>query len=183
MTWTYTQNRIVQAYSRGYRVNEGKLIGPKGELSIKLYGKQRYPTFSTNWDRRVYGIPVHQFAAYCYYGVKSFDDGLVVRHRDGNTLNISIDNILLGTHSENNLDKPRETRTGAAKTARAAQGTVPRNALLREEDVKYIRDKYSKLKTKKAPNGFTASLAKEFGMSKAAISNVAKGKTYASYTN
>ena len=57
------------------------------------------------------------------------------------------------------------------------------NALLSEDDVKHIRGKYSRLKTKKAPNGFTASLAKEFGVSKAAIYNVVKGKTYASYTN
>ncbi len=182
MTWTYTQNRIVQAYSKGYRVDGGKLIGPKGELSLKLYGKQRYPTFSTNWDRKVYGVPVHKFA-YCYYGVKSFDKGLVVRHKDGNTLNISEDNILLGTHSENNMDKPGEARVSAAKAARAAQGTLPNNALLSENDVKCIRDKYSKLKTKKAPNGFTAKLAKELGVCKAVIYNVAKGKTYASYTD
>ena len=174
----FSHVRIREAYARGYKVVDGELHGPKGRLSIKLSGKQRYPTFSTNWGGRVYGLPVHKLAAYQYYGEESFKEGIVVRHLDANTLNISRDNILLGSHSENNLDKCPKLRSKVASVARKAQGSTPKNAKLTTEQVQEIRSFYEGLGGKKAPNGFCKDLCNRFGVSKTVISKVVRGVYY-----
>ena len=177
---TKTQERIIEAYHRGYKVTvDGLIYGPKGNLSIRLYGKQRYPYFSTNWGGKVYGIPMHQFAAYCFYGEKFFDKSMVVRHLNGNTLDISKDNITLGTYSQNEMDKPRHVRVRSAKAARKAQGVSSCRAKLSDEDVRYIRSQYKTLCGGKAPNGFTKSLCEKFGVSRTVINKVVRGKHYA----
>ena len=96
-TRTFTKQRTVEATECGYLItDEGEVLGPKGQLATKLYGNQRYPTISTNWGGRVFGIPTHALAAYCFYGEESFKKGIVVRHVDGNTLNVSKKNLILG---------------------------------------------------------------------------------------
>lgn len=153
-TVTKTQQRIIEAISKGYFVTEdGKLYGPKGQLKVSIGGSQRYPTFSTNWGGYVYGIPVHKFAAYVFYGEQSFENNVVVRHLNGNTLDFSKLNLLLGTHSENNMDKSPSVRVASAKAARASQGKRPLNAKLTDEDVEYIKEFYRGLAGRKAPNG------------------------------
>jgi hypothetical protein len=85
------------------------------EISPKLYGKQRYPSINLSYG----SFPLHKFVAYQLYGDIAFKK--IVRHLDGNVLNLSKSNIVLGTHSENNLDKPKHKRIAAAKKARASQ--------------------------------------------------------------
>ena len=179
---TKTQRRIVEAKQRGYYITEqGELFGPKGKVNVSLHGKQRYPTFSSNWAGYVYGIPVHQFAAYCFYGELAFSKDVVVRHINGSTLDFSKQNIRLGSHSDNNMDKCPEKRKAAAIKARMSQGIVPNNAKLTKKDVLDIRDQYSKLNGEKAPNGFATALANKYNVSKTVIYKVVKGEYYASY--
>jgi len=179
---TKTQRRMIEAKLRGYYVTEqGELFGPKGKIKVSLHGKQRYPTFSSNWSGYVYGIPVHQFAAYCFYAEQAFSKDVVVRHINGNTLDFSKENIRLGSHSDNNMDKFSEKRKAAAIKARMSQGVIPNNAKLTKKDVLDIRDQYSKLNGKKAPNGFTMALANKYNVSKTVIHKVVKGEYYASY--
>lgn len=177
MQLTKTQSRIVEAIDRGYLIVNGELFGPRGKLAVRLAGTQRYPTFSTNWDG-VYGVPVHQFAAYQYFGARAFDPTLVVRHLNGNVLDYSEANILLGTPSENNLDKPQSVRQAAARKARASQPTTPNNAKLLPHQVAAIRSAYSGLLTKKAPNGFTKQLCTTYGVSRTVINKIIQGKYY-----
>lgn len=175
---TKTQKRIIEAVSRGYSVTEdGKLFGPKGEIKVALHGSQRYPTFSTNWGY-VFGIPVHQFAAYIFYGEAAFEGGIVVRHLNANTLDFSKENIVLGTHSENNLDKSPEVRSAAAKKARESQGKRPLNAKLTDEQVEFIKNFYSELNGKKAPNGVVKDLCKTFNVSRTVLCKIKNGEYY-----
>jgi len=165
------------ALSKGYRVTEdGTLIGAKGKpLKVKIRGAQRYPTFSVNVgglsESGVYGIPAHKFAAYVFYGEDVFKEGVVVRHLNGNTEDISKANIVLGTHSENNLDKDPEARRAAARKARAAQGSRPHNARFSQEQVEEIRER-----RKAGENGY--HLAEEFGVTPQAIYSIEKGRNY-----
>jgi hypothetical protein len=175
---TETQRRILEAVSRGYKIKDGHLFGPKGKLNVAVYGKQRYPTFSTNWGCRVFGVPVHLFAAYVYYGEAAFKEGVVVRHLDGDVRNFSKDNLVLGTHSENNLDKPANVRKAAAVAARASQGFTPTNAKLSEDDVRRIRSFYKRLDGKKAKNGSVKALADELGVSRTVLQNIKNGGSY-----
>lgn len=169
MIRTKTQQRIVEAYERGYRMQDGTLHSIKGEVQVKLYGAQRYPTFSTNWGGFVYALPVHQFAAYQCYGEASFEEDNVVRHLDGNVLNLSEENIKLGTRSDNEKDKPIEVRKRVARIARASQGPSPR-AKLSDAAVLLVRDPAS---------GTAKELAEQLGVVPAVIYNVRKGATYA----
>lgn len=176
---TKTHERILEAVERGYTVNEqGEFFGPKGKLTIKKSGKQRYPTFSTNWGGFVFGIPAHIFAAYVFYGDDAFQEGIVVRHLNADTEDLSKNNIVLGTHSENNLDKPSEARSRAAKKARAAQGKTPTNAKLTQDQVQEVIDFYEGLEGKKAGNGLVAALANKLGVSRTVLQNIKNGESY-----
>lgn len=177
---TQTQQRIREAFLRGYRVKGSHLIGPKGPLKVGLYGNQNYPSFSTNWGGRVFGVPIHQFAAYQYYGDAAFAPNVVVRHLNGDTMDFTKGNILLGTHSDNELDKPALERSRVAKIARAAQPKTPKHAKLSPDQVKEIRDAYLGLGGKKAPNGFTKTLCEKYGVSRTVITHIKNGAYYAS---
>lgn len=165
------------AYKKGYRVSDdGILYGLKGApIVVRRRGNQRYPTFSVNVGKLtksgVFGIPVHKFAAYCFYGDGSFQEGLVVRHINRDTCDISKENIKMGTPSDNNLDKPAEIRSYAARKARASQGYRAYNAKLCDDQVREIRVRYR--------NGDTArKLANEFGVSDVTIYNIVNKRRY-----
>jgi len=180
---TKTQQRIISAHLDGYRVIEGEIKSPYGKtLKISLYGNQKYPTFTyTGSFKKPYGIPCHQFAAYCYFGERSFTPSLVIRHLDGNTLNFHISNIRLGTHSQNNLDKSKEIRQSAAKKARASQGTTPLNAKLSPKQVQLVRDFYSTLKGKKAAPGSVQQLGLDLGVTRTTLNKIKNGKYYENF--
>lgn len=164
------------AYEKGYRVSrDGKLYGMKGEeLIVKKRGKQRYPTFSVNvgalTKSGVFGIPVHRFAAYCFYGEKMFEDGLVVRHLNGNVLDLRIENIKLGTNSENEHDKSAETRRRVGRIARAAQQRAM-NSKFTDDEVREIR--------RRDDSGETgAAIARYLGVTRNCIYSIIKRRNY-----
>lgn len=175
---TKTHKRILEAIERGYFATEcGKILGPKGVLSIKKSGKQRYPTFSTNWNG-VFGIPAHMFAAYVFYGDESFKKGIVVRHLNADTEDIRKENLALGTYSENENDKPNEVRSNSARAARAAQGYRSLNAKLSDEQVLEVLEFYKNLEGKKAPNGSVRALCEKLGVCNTVLYNIKKGASY-----
>lgn len=103
-------NKIIEAYTIGYRVTEtGEVIGRRGK-ALKCYNNKGYYTFAI----RVFGvhktIRVHRLQAYQKYGDSMFKKETVVRHKNGNSLDNSYSNILIGTHSENMMDKTQEQR-------------------------------------------------------------------------
>lgn len=166
------------ALEKGYKMaDDGVLIGMKGKpLKVRLRGKQRYPTFSVNvgdlTPSTVYGVPVHKFAAYWYYGEDSYVEGLVVRHLDGDTLNVSKENLVMGTHSENNLDKCPKVRRNAAIKARASQGSRPLNAKLTADQVRIIRERYAN-----GESGY--SISEDYGISGVTVYELIKRRKYA----
>lgn len=166
---------ILTAYDKGYRVTDnGVLVGLQGRpLSIAKRGKQKYPTFSVagvpniNNKYGVFGIPIHKFAAYCFYGESMFDSECV-RHKNGNVLDISKENIALGTHSENQLDKSPEIRRSAASKARKSQGYRPLNAKLSDSEAEEVKTSKEK----------SSVLASKYKVSRQTIWNIRTGKKY-----
>lgn len=170
MARTFTQLRIKEAVERGYYVDEqGRVYGPKGPLSIKAYGKQRYPTIGTNWNYIRYSIPAHCLAAYCFYGDESFTEGLVVRHLNGNRLDLSKLNIALGTAKENAQDVPKAERVARAKHARKAQGYSSMNRKLTDKEVEEIKNFYRNLKGKRPEDGEVKKLTVKYSVSRNTI--------------
>lgn len=103
-------NRYKIAYEKGYRVTkEGQLLNPKGE-KIGSIDANGYKTTTIRINSKNVIIKTHRLQAYQKYGDKLFEDGIVVRHLNGNSLNNSWDNISTGTQVENLKDIPLKQR-------------------------------------------------------------------------
>lgn len=102
------------AFNKGYRIKDGRIFNPNGK-EIKLQiptrkDKGQYARFSVKHEGKSRRVMVHRLVAFQKFGAKMFNDGIVVRHLDGNSLNNSDDNIAIGTHSDNSMDRPKEQR-------------------------------------------------------------------------
>lgn len=115
-----TTETIIKAYERGYRVSEcGKYLHTiKNKLTQKAF-RQGYPMFSYRLEGKKVTAPWHRLQAYHKFGDKVFEEGIQVRHLDGDKRNCSYSNIEIGTASENQLDKPKEVRLQSALKATA----------------------------------------------------------------
>lgn len=122
---------IMYAHARGYRVLKcGKVQSFTGtilKLRDRFKGKGRraadspYLEFcAPDLDGRSRSVMVHRLQAYQKFGRRMFEPGLVVRHKNDITRDNAWDNILLGTYSENSMDKSPEARKAQARKAALA---------------------------------------------------------------
>jgi len=102
---------IIEAYDRGYRVTlDGSVRGVRvAELSLSKNSKG-YLSFNMRFDDKVTRIFIHRLQAFQKYGNKIFEEGILVRHLDGDSENNSRDNILIGSASDNMMDIPKKDR-------------------------------------------------------------------------
>ena len=112
-------NREQVAYEKGYRVTkDGQLLNPKGKVigNLNDKGYQR-TTLKLN---KVHILHTHRLQAYQKYGDKLFENGIMVRHLNGNKLDNSWENIAIGTNKDNAMDisqqKRKENTLKAVKT-------------------------------------------------------------------
>lgn len=112
------KEKIERAVFLGYTISkEGVVIGPRGE--IKGYKDNNYLQFSIRGENnKIFKIKFHKFQAYIKFGDKIFEKDQVVRHFDGNSLNNSWDNILLGTQQQNMMDRTEEERKNHSKNSK-----------------------------------------------------------------
>lgn len=102
------QQAIILAYERGYRIDyHGYAWNPKGDQINGSENKNGYLRISIRDGIGPIFVFFHRLQAYQKYGVKIFEKGIVVRHKNGVPSNNSFENILIGTHQDNHLDKPR----------------------------------------------------------------------------
>lgn len=99
------------AYEKGYRVINNEVVYNGKSRKLYKHIKKRdkntlsYYSFGirdTNGKR--VEIYVHQLLAYQKYGELMFNEEIEVRHLDGNSLNNSEENVLIGTKSQNRND-------------------------------------------------------------------------------
>lgn len=99
------------AYEKGYRVIDGKVIGPRGKaLSLHLKSGRNnytYPYFTVHYEGRTVKVPAHQLAAWQKYDKKCIGRSVEVRHLNDNALDFSENNIALGNRSQNMKDAYR----------------------------------------------------------------------------
>ena len=100
-----TSLNIIYAAQNGYEIDkEGNVFSKNGKLS--LYNDSRgYLSFSVFRCKSSDMVPVHRYQAYNKFGNAIFEEGIVVRHFDGNQKNNSWDNLLLGSQKENSMDR------------------------------------------------------------------------------
>lgn len=122
-----THKKVLTTLSRGYQ-----------GIMIKIGAKRKH-------------LSTHRLQAYQKYGDRIYEQGIEVRHLDGNPLNNSRENIAIGTHSENIMDIPESVRKRTATYA-ASFITV------------YDKEKVSKIKEFKKTHGYKDTM-REFGIS------------------
>lgn len=116
------------AYYKGYRVtSEGVLLSPTGAMMSNAARKsdQGYPRFGVYLEdeKRAVRIPVHKFAALCFYGLKTFSSDCV-RHMNDDRADFSRVNIQLGSNSDNMQDRCPEQRKKIASAAGKASAAA-----------------------------------------------------------
>jgi hypothetical protein len=172
---------IEHALQNGYRIDteNGSIFGLTGKcMSIKLRGKQRYPTVPLvvrrSGVRRVLSVPAHKVIAFALWDREAFAPDICVRHLDGNTCNNRRTNLSLGTNSQNNMDKDPEVRRSAAILARASQPRISYNAKLlcvEAAEIKQIGNN-SLNANGRVQRGVVQRLALKYGLSKSAVSRI-----------
>ena len=119
------------AFSKGYRISEsGEIINPKG-LVLNGNINNNYKGFGIRWYGKVSYCLVHRLHAFQKYGEKLFEEGIVVRHLNGNSLDNSYENLVIGTYQQNSLDVPASVRMSAALHA---------TSFVRKYDKEEVRD-------------------------------------------
>ena len=122
----------MQAFEKGYYVNEkGDVISPLGRVrKPQPYRNSRgsggfYYRFTVqveiDGEKYKTSVAYHQLAAYQKFGEEALSEGVVVRHRNGDSEDNRPDNILLGTSSDNMMDQPEEVRKARALYAATFQ--------------------------------------------------------------
>lgn len=161
--------RVIEAYEKGYRVaKDGTALGPTGvEIGCTRFRKREgnYKTLTVRFEapRRVF---VHQLQAYQKFGIRALEIGVVVRHKNGNSLDNSEDNILIGTLQDNSLDRPPDERQKQAQLAANAKKRWT------DDEVRSLRTRYF------VQGARVKDLATEQGVSKGQMSMMLRGLTY-----
>jgi hypothetical protein len=107
---------LIIANNKGYRVLDGKVFYQNRERKLST-NSTGYLRFSIRIDNKPRDVMVHRLVAYQKYGDIILNDGILVRHRDGNAINNSESNILIGNQSDNMMDISPEIRRRSAITA------------------------------------------------------------------
>ena len=130
---------LLDAHSTGYRIDkQGNIISPFNGI-INGCIQQEYKQFCFNdSNKKSQNIKVHRMLAYQKYGMDLFEEGIEVRHLDGDSLNNSWDNIAIGTHQENMMDIPKEIRKKSS--LKASTAAAKKNRRFTDLEMKEIRD-------------------------------------------
>ena len=117
MNFSKKNKAIIIAFNKGYRIVDGRAYNPSGE-ELRIYPDDYgYLRMGMMIDCRVTSFRIHRLVAYQKFRDMIFEKGVHVRHLDGNSKNNLADNIVLGTASDNSLDRPKSERIRLAKYA------------------------------------------------------------------
>lgn len=156
------------AFSKGYRVVDGEVYSPYNNSTKKLYLHSKnkpYVCFCVKVGKRTRNVLVHRMVAYQKYGDAIYNDGICVRHMDGDGANNLEDNIEIGTHSDNmsDIDPSLRLKKSLIGTSKQRKFT--------DEQIVEIKNKYS--------SGWTLKmLMEEYGGAKSTMSYIVNNKTY-----
>ena len=164
---------IIKAFWEGYRVTAtGQVLNPVGSICNTHKSESGYYQLSYKIDGVQTLITVHRFVAYCKYGMRLFEEGIVARHLDSDRTDNSWDNVAIGTCKDNSSDRPAGERQATGIKIGAKLRT------LTSEQVQQIRYWYRK------PNPRTGLLftIKDFtaiyGLAHSAVWRIIRGVSY-----
>lgn len=126
---TRTQS-VKAAFRKGYRVlPDGRVESPHGRIrKCHLSGgnsKPRYYRFTVKVPgNTAVPVMVHQLVAMQKFGEAAYMEAACVRHLDGDPTNNAIENIALGSHRDNAMDRPTGDRREHAKKAGMSRSKI-----------------------------------------------------------
>jgi len=127
---------IIESSKMGYKIlDDGTCVNPKG-LVVTGVIRNGYRTFTLGHRTGI--VRMHRLQAYQKFGNKIFENGVVVRHLNGNPMDNSLCNIEIGTQSDNMMDVSNEKRKEHA--IKASSTIVKYNKMAVD-----IRDYYNKV--------------------------------------
>ncbi len=138
MEISFANKLMVYASKRGYVADKDGAIYFKGRKRSLVIDSRGYLNFCVSMYNEVRGkriisrVWVHRLQAYQKYGDDMFKEGVQVRHFNSNNKDNSSDNILIGTPSQNAMDKPEHLRKSMAINASY------KNRILTNEQVKEL---------------------------------------------
>lgn len=133
--------KIIECYNKGYRVIDNIVYNSHGKIIKGWINQDGYRLITLKKHGKSIHIGVHRLLAFQKYGNKIFENGIEVRHLDGNPNNNFYENVAIGTHSQNMMDKPKEQRS--------------KNASHKKYPYEKIKKYYKKVKSyKKVMNKF-----------------------------
>ena len=108
----------ILAYNKGYRISEdGSIIGASGKIILGSIGSKGYLKINFRHYGKLTSCSAHRLQAFQKYGDKIYCDGVEVRHLNGDKIDNSHSNILIGSHSENMMDIPSQIRISSSLNA------------------------------------------------------------------
>lgn len=167
-TNTMNSKIIKLVVSLGYKIDKsGFVISPKTNKQIGyIRHNKMYRYFSAGGTgNRTYPVPFHRLQAYQKYGEAIFEPGICVRHLNGDSLDNSWDNIVIGTHQDNMLDKCPIIRQESALSAARSQR-------------KLSWEEVAKLKKERDSGDSLKILSKRYGLAMSTVSYIINNKTY-----
>ena len=111
------KDKYYNALKKGYYIDKNGEVFSSKNNKLKLLVKKKYLFFSLRNGKKVDSLYVHRYQAFIKFGDELFKDNIEVRHLNGNNYDNSYNNILLGTRSENMLDKTSVMRLNQALNA------------------------------------------------------------------
>lgn len=137
------------AVERGYFVSEeGFAYNKKGE-KVGFTHQNGYCFIKIRINKVLKQVAIHRIQAFQKYGNLLYQDGIEVRHLDGNSENNSHENIVIGTHQENIMDIPEQVRIKRALHA---------SSFLRKYDKEKVTEFFEECKSyKKTMEKFSIS--------------------------
>ena len=163
---TYKE-KLVRALAVGYVVKDGRVFTPTGkELSVTL-DTNGYPRVFLWLDGRNFNVQVHRLIALLKFGALALKAGIETRHLDDNSINNAWDNIAIGTHLQNSLDKPKEKRIKVAKYA----ASFVRKLTYKQANM---------LRADRDSGMLYKDLMSKYGVGKSTVSDIVNNKIYCS---
>lgn len=161
------EEKILFAIKKGYKIDKDGVCYKNDSIIKGCMGNRPYKAINIRLKgtRKQIRISVHRLQAYLKFGSKIFEDNVVVRHLDNNSLNNSWDNIAIGTRSMNMLDVPQDIRKG-----RALKSSKLRRKLNTKQYKSIFLDRNSGMKLRE--------LSKKYKISMSTASYILNYKTY-----
>jgi len=107
---------ILDMKKAGFTVDKDQIISPKGKVLYQYLAKDGYYRVRPVFNRTRRQVKVHRVIAYYKYGDELFKHACV-RHKNETSTDNNPDNLLLGSHRDNALDREYVVRVKHARKA------------------------------------------------------------------